>query len=124
MLEQVIQFGNPTFGFGKCLTLAGKLRIAFPQAAVCCFLYKLGFVLCYKLELLPASSAKQFRAGQHFYRMGRTQIFTFPIGRTDKILLFFGKVRCAALIHLAATLCTIKQPGENTHIAHFGWAAA
>ncbi len=124
MLEQVIQFGNPTFGFGKCLTLAEKLRIAFPQAAVCCFLYKLGFVLCYKLDCFPQVLQNNFVQDNIFNRMGRTQIFTFPIGRTDKILLFFGKVRCAALIHLAATLCTIKQPGENTHIAHFGWAAA
>ena len=28
------------------------------------------------------------------------------------------------MIHFTAALCTIKQPGENTHIAHFGGAAA
>ena len=53
MLEQVIQFGNPAFSFGKSITLAGKLRVAFPQTAVRCFLYKLGFVLCYKLDCFP-----------------------------------------------------------------------
>ena len=57
-------------------------------------------------------------------RVRRTQVFAFPIGGTNKILLFFGEVRCAALIHLAATLRTIEQPGEDTHIAHFSWATA
>ena len=56
--------------------------------------------------------------------MGRTQILAFPISGTDKILLFLGKVRCAALIHLAAALGAKYKAGENTHVAHFGRAAA
>ena len=124
MLEQVIQFGNPAFGFRKCFALAGKLRVTLPQTAVRCFLDKLGFVLRYILDCFPQVPQHNFIQDNIFTGMGRTLILAFPISGADKIFLFLGKVRCAALIHLAAALCTIEQPRENTHIAHFGRAAA
>ena len=56
-------------------------------------------------------------------RMGRAEILALAVGGADEVFLVLCKVGSAALIHFAAALCAIQQPGEHTHFTHLGRAA-
>ena len=48
----------------------------------------------------------------------------FSIGGANVILLFRLEVVGPAKVHLAAAIGAVHQPGEHTHVPHFGRAAS
>ena len=98
--------------------------VTLPQAPFRRSLDKIVLILRHIGDRFP--QVPQYDFFQHYTADGvrLAQGTVFPIGGADVILLFRLEVVGPAKVHLAAAIGAVHQPGEHTHVPHFGRVAS